>query len=126
MSSLFTQTVERHVDNYLASPEFKSWFGIRVKWAIQGFHDGFDMKDRERFTATVAKRVRQKARRPIHWLGRRVWRARYPIQWCADQAEQMVTAFIRDSRIKFGDPDFDWKDGHDIADEEMSQWEKCP
>jgi hypothetical protein len=123
MASLIETTVERHLDSYLKSSEFNGWLRQRVKWTLQGFEEGYDLKDRERFTETVAARIRAKIKRPTRLLWWRVWWL--PLKWdeCRKIAENVVTDFLRNEGIKFGDPNFHWADGHDIADEEMSYWE---
>lgn len=118
--------VKTTLDAYFAGPKFKSWLSTRIKWTIQGFEPGYDMKDREAFTATVASRIYQKARRPVYLFGYRIWRRRERPEWCAEQAERIVTEFIRGEKVKFGDPAYDWKDGSDLADDDMSYWEACP
>ena len=124
MTSLIEAKVERHLSAYLDSQDFKSWFSRRIKWTVQGFEAGFDLKDRERFTETVAARIRAKSKRSTTILWWTVWWL--PMKWheCRRHAEQIVTDWLRDEGIKFGDPNFYWGDGHAIADEEMSYWER--
>jgi len=126
MASLLDMHIEQSLDRYLKSEGFKSWLGLRVKWMVQGFEPGFDLKDRERFTETVAKRIHDKARRPVYLFGYRIWRKRESWEFCRREAERIVTDFLRDDRIKFGDPRYFWTDGIDLADEDMSYWEACP
>jgi len=118
--------VKSTLDAHFASPQFKAWLRTRIKWAVQGFEPGYDMKQRQEFTATVADRIYEKARRPVYLFGYRIWRARESREWCAKQAERIVTDFIRDEKVKFGHPDYSWRDGSDLADEDMSYWEGCP
>ena len=122
--SLFELAIRNHVRDFMASDEFKSFIRTRMCWALQGYEPGFGGDQREAFTATVAKRIRSKARsHRVRLFGLPLWLARYPIEWCEERAEQMVTDFLKDNRIKFGDPRFDWSDGDAVADEEMSYWE---
>jgi hypothetical protein len=123
--SLFDVRVRETLDRYFASPEFKDWLRLRVKWSMQGFEPGYEIRDRERFTETVARRIRQKARCPVCLMGHRIWRARLPWAQCRWHAELIVTEFLKDDRIKFGDPRFDWTDGAELADTDMSYWERC-
>lgn len=95
-----------------------------VRWAVQGFEPGFGFEQRQAFTATVAERIHEKAvKRRFRLFGVRLWDARYPMEWCEKHAEEIVANWLSEERIKFGDPRFDWADGRDIADEEMSYWE---
>ncbi len=111
--------------DYLSSDEFRSDMRLWTGWAIQGFEHGFKFADRERFTATVAARIHDKARNPVMLFGRRVWRKRMDPAGCAKIAEQIVTDFLKEERIKFGDPRYHWGDGIDLADADMDYWERC-
>lgn len=126
MASLFDIHVRNTLERYVTSSDFKSWLRDRVKWQVQGFEPGFNAEDRERFTATVAARIRKKARRPIYLFGVRIWRAPERMNVCASEAERIVTDFLRDERIQFGDPQYYWDDGADLADADMEYWEGCP
>lgn len=121
-TSLLERKVAGYLDGYLAPDEFRSFLSKRIRWAVQGFTPGFDMDDRERFTRTVERRLFWRSRRWIEWGAVRFRWFRTAAD-CAADAEVIVTEFLRDSRIKFGDPDFWWADGHDIADEVMSYYE---
>lgn len=124
MADLIARAVNAHLEVYTRSPEFKAMLTRLVKWGVQGFERGYDASARKAFTASVAARIYAKARsHRVVLLGLPLWRVRYPYEWCEDRAEEIVTEWLRDERIKFGDRRFDWSDGNDIADEEMSYWE---
>jgi hypothetical protein len=123
--SLLELHVQRVLGDYLRSPEFKAHIAKCVRWGLQGFASGYAFEDRERFTKTVAKRLRKRARRPIYFMGRRIWWARETWAFCSKEAERIVTEFLRGEKIKFGDPRFDWNCGADLADTDMDYWEAC-
>lgn len=130
MSSLINQWAEKvaeeAVKDYFNSREFKEQISRHVKWAVQGFDHGFSIKHREEFTRTIAERIHQKSRIPVYLWGYRIWRSRMPVAECAVEAERIVTDFLRDEGIKFGDPRFYWGDGVELADADMDYWEGCP
>lgn len=125
--SIFTREIERvagqAVRDYLHSDGFKARLRKHMRWMREGLAPGYRLVDREKFTATVADRIDRFARRRVHLFGIRLWKAKMDRAWVEDQAEQMVTEFLKDSRIRFGEPGFFWGNGHDIADENMSYWE---
>ena len=96
---------------------------LHIRWHMHGFEPGFGLKERQEFTASVAGRLRARARDRVRLFGIPLWARRRPEAWCADMAESVVTNFLESDRIKFGDPRYDWSDGCDLADEEMSYWE---
>lgn len=112
--------------DYLASPEFEEQLRRHVRWAMQGYEPGFSMKDRERFTQTVADRIHEKARNPVYLFGLRIWRRKPDRKWCWQTADGIVEAFLDSEKIKFGDPRFYWGDGVELADNDMEYWESCP
>jgi hypothetical protein len=126
MTSLLDLHIQNTIDRYFASAGFKDWLSRRVGWAMQGLEPGFKLADREAFTTTVALRIREKARRPIYFIGFRIWRARYSMDFCDREAERIVTEFLRNDGIKFGDPAYYWGDGAALADADMEYWETCP
>lgn len=125
--SAFTREIERVAGqaarDYLHSDGFKAQLRKHIRWTREGFAPGYKLADRERFTATVADRIDRFARRRVRLFGIPLWKAKMDRAWVEDQAEQMVTEFLKDSDIQFCDPDFHWDDGHEIADENMSYWE---
>jgi hypothetical protein len=125
MADLIARAVNAHLDVYTRSPEFRSLLTRLVRWGAQGYECGFGPKERRAFTASVAGRIREKARSGhIRLFGVSLWKTRYPYEWCEERAEAIVTEWLRDERMKFGDPRFYWSDGIAIADEEMSNWER--
>lgn len=128
MTSLFDQAIKDGCDRAFAkmtAPD--GWLTRRlrrdVKWILQGFEPGYGTRQREAFTATVANRIHEKARKRLVVCGIRLWRVRYPLEWCATEAERIVSDWLDDEHIKFGDPAFHWADGQELADEDMSYWE---
>jgi hypothetical protein len=127
MTTLLDLRIERTIDRYFASPEFKAKQRRWVRYIVQGFADGYKIADREAFTQTVADRIHARARSGSFKLfGVKLWKYRYSKAWCLEQAERIVTEWLRDEGIKFGDPRFFWGNGTAIADEEMSHWEAIP
>lgn len=123
--SLLDITIRRKVEKTMPGIIESDWFRKRLRWAIEGFEPGYRMKDRERFTKTVARRLFWKSRTrktigPVTFRWFRDWRG------CEAEAEQIVTEWLRDERMKFGDDRFFWGDGHDLADEVMSYYEDDP
>jgi len=112
--------------DYLASPKFKEQLRRHVNWAMQGYASAYGPKDREQFTQTVADRIYLKARNPVYLFGVRIWRKRPALEWCASEAERIVTDFLRSENIQFGEAGFYWGDGHELADADMEYWESCP
>jgi hypothetical protein len=95
-----------------------------VAWHMQGFEPGYSFADRERFTESVAERIQEKGvRRRVRLFGLKLWDVRYSIEWCRGYANGLVTEWLKDERIKFGDQRFYWDDGKDIADEDLDHWE---
>lgn len=130
MGSLLDRYVERvasdAVTSFFKSPEFKAKLAKHVGWAIQGYAPAYGPRDREQFTQTVTDRIRDKARNPVYLFGFRIWRKRPALEWCASEAERIVTDFLRSENIRFGEVGFYWGDGHDLADADMEYWEECP
>jgi hypothetical protein len=129
-TSLFDRYVERvatdAVREYLASASFKEQLKRHIGWVVAGFEPGYSLAEREAFTKTVAARIRDKARFPVYFLGRRIWRKRGTKEWAYDTADGIVEAFLHMEKIKFGHPAYDWTDGQDLADDDMEYWESCP
>lgn len=123
LDSWIERTAEGAVRDYFNGDAFKAMLAKHVRWAVQGYEPGFGPKEREQFTQTVADYIHDHARRPIYLFGIRIWRAREPMEWCLEHAEVIVTEFLKASRIKFGDPQFYWEEGHELAAEDMSYWE---
>lgn len=127
-SSLFDRAIERACEDAFAkSIAPGGWLRERLRlyvgWTVWGFAPGFGLKERESFTETVANRIYERARKRVKFLGARLWRVPYSEEWCAEEAERIVTEWLKDERIKFGDDRYDWTDGHELADEDMSYWE---
>lgn len=130
MSDLIEQAARRIGEkaalDFLASDKFRAMLSMHVKWALEGFAPGFGLKDRRVFTETVAQRIKEKARDPVRILGMTIWHKPPPDDFCAKTAEEIVSNFLRQESIEFGDPAYDWSEGSDLADEEMHHWEACP
>jgi hypothetical protein len=130
MSSLFDSWIKFVATNSVAahvgSLAFKAQVAKHVRWSLQGFEAGFGFKRREAFTLTVARRLHEKAREPVYLFGRRIWRRRMSWEWCEAEAENIVSNWLTDERIKFGDANYHWDNGVEIADADMEYWEACP
>lgn len=94
-----------------------------LRWEHEGFEPGYKLKHREAFTATVADRIEQKARRRKRLFGLPLWLEPYPRPWCEIEADRIVSDWMKTERIKFGDARYHWFDGHELADDDMSYWE---
>lgn len=130
MASLFDQRVaevcSRVVDEALAPGGWlREQIRRHVRWTQWGFANGTAIRHREAFTKSVAARIHEMGRAGrVRFLGIPLWTYRYPEEWCAKKADEVVTNWLADEKMKFGTRGFDWIDGRDIADDEMSNWEK--
>ena len=130
MPSLFDLAVERTCDKVIAEAMApKGWLRLQItrhiRWYKQGFEPGYSLRHRAAFTKTVADRIYDRGRAGrYHFLGIPLWTYRYTPGWCAEHADLIVSEWLTSDKIKFGDPDFHWDDGHAVADEDMSNWER--
>lgn len=129
-ASVFDMWIERisedAVRSYFQSAEFKGMIRKHVRWAIQGYEPGFGSKDRQAFTESVAAYIRRHARNPVYLFGVRVWRKPPALEFCATEAERIVTDFLASEKVQFGDARYEWLDGADLAEADMDYWEQCP
>jgi hypothetical protein len=128
MATLLDLAIKDSVDRAFAkalAPEgwLRNQIRLHVRWVVWGFVPPFDIKHRAAFTATVAERIHERARKRLRLFGLSLWRVRYPMEWCAAEAEDIVTEWLKSDRIKFGDARYCWDDGRDVADEAMSYWD---
>lgn len=130
MASLVDREIARVCDkvwNDITAPGgwLREQLTRHVRWSQWGFDNGTGIRHREAFTKSVAARLFEKGRAGRHrFLGIPLWTYRYTEEWCAKKADEIVTNWLADEKMKFGARGFDWIDGTDIADEEMSNWER--